>query len=161
MKAGLRFGIAAFAAALAFGGAPALAQNTAAPATNTTAEPPPAETIGPRELEDFSLNGTVTRPAPTAPSRTAPAPGPTPPATTRSRVTAPAPAPRTGVTARDSSPRAPSVTQSLPAPDPFSQPRSLAPADVGPPLEVEPRLAPMPAPMEDLPGDQRANYLPW
>ncbi len=42
-----------------------------------TAEPPPAETgtVGPRELENFSINGTVTQPAPERPG-----PAPAPPA---------------------------------------------------------------------------------
>ena len=51
----MRFGIAAIAAGLLLAAAPSLAQDTTAPATNT-----PSETIGPRELEGFSLNGTVT-----------------------------------------------------------------------------------------------------
>ena len=64
MKAGLRFGITAFAAGLALGPAAALAQSAGQPATNSaTTNTPAADTIGPRELQDFSLNGTVTRPA--------------------------------------------------------------------------------------------------
>ncbi len=70
MKAGLRLGMMAFAAGLLLG-APALAQtlpqNTiqnsnpptrprSAPPTNTTQ---PATTVGPRELQNFSLGGTV------------------------------------------------------------------------------------------------------
>jgi hypothetical protein len=117
MRAGLRFGIAA--AVLAFGQPPALAQDTAAP------PPPPSnstDTIGPRELQNFSLNGSVTRPAPDTPepSRPAPAaiePGTAPPPTGNSiapagraertvaapseptpRAQAPAPAPSTVTT---------------------------------------------------------------
>lgn len=75
MKAGLRFGIAAFAAGLALGPLPALAQTAPDPAAGT----PATESIGPRELQNFSLNGTVTReaeappptPAQRPPSRTA------------------------------------------------------------------------------------------
>ena len=82
----MRFGIAAIAAGLALAGAPALAQEAPAPATNT-----PTETIGPRELEGFSLNGTVTRPAPAQPSRTAPGLVVDPRATARAPQTAPTP----------------------------------------------------------------------
>ena len=79
MKAGLRFGITAFAAGLALGPAAALAQSSGQPATNTTTTNTPAtDTIGPRELQGFSLNGTVTRQAEPAarvpPAR--PQPGP-------------------------------------------------------------------------------------
>jgi hypothetical protein len=71
MKAGRRLGWGfAIVAALAAAPLPLRAQ---------TAEPPPAETgtVGPRELENFSINGTVTQPAPVRP---APAPAPAPPA---------------------------------------------------------------------------------
>lgn len=58
-------GRAMLAMALCAAAAPVVAQDTA------TASPPPAETIGPRELSDFTLNGTVTRRA--APPVEAPA----------------------------------------------------------------------------------------
>jgi hypothetical protein len=159
MRAGLRFGIAAIApiaVALALAAAPALAQNTPAPASNT-----PSETIGPRELEDFSINGTVTRPAPTTPSRTAPAPRPTPPATTRAPATAPARATPPGPTVRDSAPRTPSQTAAQP--DPLSSPPTPAPSDFGPPVDAQPQpgFAPAPAPVEDISDNQQGNYLPW
>jgi hypothetical protein len=156
MRAGLRFGIAAIAAGLLLAGAPSLAQDTTAPATNT-----PSETIGPRELEDFSLNGTVTRPAPTQPSRTAPAPRPTPPGVDRAPATTAAPAPNR--TARDSAPRSPSLTVAQPVPDPFASPPTPAPTDFGPSVDAqpEPGFTPAPAPIEDIPGDQQGSYLPW
>lgn len=46
----------------AFAGS-ALAQDAAAPVDVTAAPPPSADTIGPSQLRDFSLGGTVTRPA--------------------------------------------------------------------------------------------------
>ena len=68
MKAKLRFGIAVFAAGLWLG-SPALAQDAAQP----TCDAPPTDTVGPRELQNFSLDGKVTRPAqPVQPSATAP-----------------------------------------------------------------------------------------
>jgi len=73
------FGGLAAAAALALA-APAVAQNTDAPIDVTAAPPPSAETIGPSQLRDFNLQGTVTRPAdgpagtPAQPADTATAP---------------------------------------------------------------------------------------
>lgn len=52
-------GIAVAVAGVALGRAPALAQSAPAATTNT----PAADAIGPRELQNFSLDGTVTRPA--------------------------------------------------------------------------------------------------
>lgn len=63
MKAAFRFELALVTAAFALGPAAALAQEVPPATTNTTA--PGA--IGPRELQDFSLKGTVTqRPQPAA-----------------------------------------------------------------------------------------------
>jgi hypothetical protein len=56
MRAGLRLGIALAAGAFALFPAPALAQE--APATTNT---PATDAIGPRELQNFTLNGTVTQ----------------------------------------------------------------------------------------------------
>jgi hypothetical protein len=78
------------AAGLWLGPSVALAQNAAQPATNS----PTPETIGPRELQGFSLNGTVTRsaetpsPAPRPPTRQPPLPSG---AAVTSRATLPSP----------------------------------------------------------------------
>ncbi|MBA3512242.1 MAG: hypothetical protein H0T81_10135, partial [Sphingomonas sp.] len=158
MRAGLRFGIAAIAAGLALAGTPALAQNTTAPATNT-----PSETIGPRELEGFSLNGTVTRPAPAAPSRTAPEPRPAP-VTTRAPQTGPTPAPRASPVPRDT-PRAPSVAEAGPPADPLSAPPTPAPGDFGSGFEAQPGFSPTPTPaptpIEDVASDRQGDLMPW
>ena len=73
------------AAALALAsGTPAAAQNQEAPVDVTAAPPPSSETVGPSQLRDFSLQGTVTRPSdrPTTttatPTQPAPAPVSTP-----------------------------------------------------------------------------------
>ena len=64
MRAGLRLGLGLVAAALAFAPAPALAQDTADPGPARPANKAPAtDAIGPRELQNFSIDGTVTRPA--------------------------------------------------------------------------------------------------
>ena len=100
MRAGLRLGLAILAAGLALGQAPAHAQSDSAATSNT----PQPETIGPRELQNFSLPGTVTRPAeqPAAPpSTSAPAPRPV--------RTAPAPPAESGpVRSAQTRPRSPS-----------------------------------------------------
>ena len=76
MKAGKRLGTAFGVAALMLAAAPARAQETPPP----PADEPASNSIGPRELQNFSINGTVTREA-------------EPPAA-QPRVTAPRPAPR-------------------------------------------------------------------
>ena len=64
-------GIAALTAALWLGHATALAQDTNSASSANTAAP---DTIGPRGLEGFSLNGTVTRPADAPAATASPAP---------------------------------------------------------------------------------------
>jgi hypothetical protein len=72
------FGGLAAALALALGG-PAFGQNNDTPVDVTAAPAPSPETIGPSQLRDFNLQGTVTRPAdrpatPAQPATTASAP---------------------------------------------------------------------------------------
>ena len=83
MRAGLRVGFGLVAAALALAPVSAPAQDAGQAATNT----PATDSIGPRELQNFSIEGTVTRqaepqpaarpatatPTPASPSTTAPA----------------------------------------------------------------------------------------
>lgn len=64
MRAGLRLGIAVAAAGLVPGQAPALAQSADQPSSQA----PATEAIGPRELQNFNLQGTVTRPSEPAPA---------------------------------------------------------------------------------------------
>ncbi|MEO5611410.1 MAG: hypothetical protein ABIT68_01410 [Sphingomicrobium sp.] len=143
MRAGLRFGIAASAAALALAPAPLLAQD-AAPVTNT----PATDTIGPRELQNFTLNGTVTRPAPTTPVRTVPVPAP---AATQPRDQAPVPPrPRPAPTS--------SVTTTLPPASPLPQTITPAPTTgLVPSATVEPTpIAP-----EQTSASPTNGYIPW
>ena len=58
MRAVLRLGGVVMAVGLALAPAPLLAQDAA-----TTADPPATDVVGPRDLQNFSLNGTVTRSA--------------------------------------------------------------------------------------------------
>lgn len=68
MRAVTRLGLALFAGAFALTPAAALAQQ-APPPSNT----PAADAVGPSALQNFSLGGTVTRPAEPAPQQAAPA----------------------------------------------------------------------------------------
>jgi hypothetical protein len=165
MRAGSRFGIAAMAAALALASisAPALAQE-AAPADNTIeAAPPPADTIGPRELQNFSINGTVTRPAPEAPSDTTPATGAAQPAPTTAQPGATpgqpgAPAPERSASRSTRAPAATtsSATTALPPSDALTDPQTAAPAgDL-----AQPGFEPA-APSGDLSAGHRTNFVPW
>ena len=75
----MRVNSAILALGLLAGPAPSLAQNSTAPATTAPATNTTADVVGPAQLKDFSLNGTVTRraetPAPApAPTRAQPAP---------------------------------------------------------------------------------------
>ena len=65
MKAVFRLGLAIAAAGLWLGQAPALAQSAPPPTSNT----PATEAIGPAQLQNFNLQGTVTKPADAAPTR--------------------------------------------------------------------------------------------
>ena len=68
--------LVAFIAALALLSAtPAMAQNADAPVDVTAAPPPAAGDVGPSQLRDFNLNGTVTRPS-DRPAAVQPAPAP-------------------------------------------------------------------------------------
>jgi len=67
------------AATIAFAAAPAVAQNSEAPVDVTAAPPPSAGTIGPSQLQNFNLKGTVTKPA-ERPAPIASAPPASPPA---------------------------------------------------------------------------------
>jgi hypothetical protein len=151
MRAGLRFGIAASAIALTLAPAPLLAQE-AAPTTNT----PAADTIGPRELQDFTLNGTVTRPAPTTPARPVPAPATSRPATATPSGTE-APRDRAPSPVRPRSAPASSVTTTLPPASALPEATTSAPADdLAPPPSFEPTPI---SPDETLAGS--TNYVPW
>ena len=70
MRGGLCLAIAVWAAGFVLGPAPLAAQSAPAATTNT----PAADAVGPKELQNFSLSGPVTRPADEPPQRTATAP---------------------------------------------------------------------------------------
>ena len=130
MKSGWRIWIAAAAfAQLALAGA-ASAQNAVTPA-------PPANQndVGPPQLRDFTLNGTVTRPAETRPAPR-PAPAAQPPRAAPSTTTALPPA-RAPTPAPQPAPR--SATVDLPPP---SAAEELPPVAAAPVESIAPTLAP-------------------
>jgi len=146
MRAVLRLGMAIAAAGLWLGQAPALAQSTPPATTNT----PAADSVGPRELQNFNLQGTVSRPA-----ETTPAPRPTAKLEPESVAATPAPQPHAPRrTARTEQPRteaAPPPPATAAAQPPISLP--VTPTAAAP----APAAASLPVPAADVPP---ANLAP-
>lgn len=152
MKAVLRLGMAIAAAGLWLGHAPALAQSTPAATTNT----PASDAIGPAQLQNFNLQGTVTRPTDTPPETR-------PPATTRVAEPAQPPASRQPTAppsraAGAARPRAEapapaaSATRAPPAEIPYTEAGPAAPASLPTiPVETPAELAP----------EQSLSLWPW
>src|SRR3954454_6552452 len=90
MRAGLRRKAVLLAGGLLLVPGPALAQQTAPATTNT-----PADSIGPSELQNFSLPGTKTRPAEQPPATPPAATAPSRPKEPAATATEPQPARRT------------------------------------------------------------------
>ena len=150
MRAGVRFGILASAMALALAPVAALGQD-AAPATNT----PATDTIGPRELQDFTLNGTVTRAAPAQPA--APAPVTRRPESS-DRANNPPPRDRASSPARPRSEPAPSLTATPPPANALPEADVLAPTP-GPAAQSNPE--PTPIAPENTTASPSSGYVPW
>jgi hypothetical protein len=185
MRAVSRFGTLLLAGALAFAPAAALAQQAPAPASDT----PATDAIGPRELQNFSLNGTVTRAADQpVPVATAPKSGQqrsgaqsaqstAQPATSRTETAAapaartpaptPSPAPRQVETAAADTPRAAAPEHS---PEPLRQSQPASSVTVALPslgdsagsgsAAASPGFAPEPA-TGTLAPEHRFPVLPW
>lgn len=151
MRGARRFAIAALTAGLLLVPSAALAQDATPPASSA-----PADAVGPRELQNFSLSGTVTRPADQPPTRATPAashPGETAvvartPTRSAARHTEIAPASRatavqeTPQQAAADQPQQPQqdtttpVATSLPAAEPTAP--NLTPDSVSPPSSLGP-----------------------
>ena len=169
MRPGLRILIAAAAVAQTLVAGSALAQDAQPAATA-----PPAETVGPRELRNFQLNGTVTRPAETAPAP-APAPATRPAPAATDAAPAPrsqAPAPATTEPARARADRAAqsqapaparSVTIDLPPPTPSADLPTpvVAPVDEPTAGGSDRAFAPDPEPATLGIGTDGPSTLPW
>ena len=168
MRAVSRFWKALAAGALALGAWPALAQQAPAPTTNTSA----VDTIGPRELQNFSLNGTVTRAAdqPVAVSpRTRPARAEPKPAAATAEQTPPSEAPAVA----SPKPRRPAVTTLAQTQSARTPPAETA-ADTSPSLVLPqiatatpaasthpPTLVADPVPPGTLSTEHKFALMPW
>ena len=162
MKAALRLGVAFWAAGLALAPAPALAQD-AESATNT----PATDSIGPRELQGFSLEGTVTRPADPPPAaQQAPAvraPATRPPAQERTAASTPSSTTERPAEARIAA-SSPAAEIPRPAPQASTAPRRSSITVNLPP--VTGNLTPAAAASSDFPVDEPAlapqeNFSLW
>ncbi len=145
------------------GASPAAAQDNLANATVVTPAPAPApDTVGPEQLRDFSLPGTVTRRT-EPPVANSVAPRAAEPEAERP---APArPAPRPSAIRPVAPPVARSVTIALPPPDPLTRRPTLAPpiAETTAPPAVSSSGASdaVVAPPPDMSGSSGFSRLPW
>lgn len=160
MRAGLRFETILLAGGLLILPAAALAQNTTEPATTNT---PATDAIGPRELQNFSLPGTRTRPAEQAPAPTTTAQQPVARTPDAAVATAPSPRPASR-TANDrpasrqaqSVPASPSPTQS--ASPPAATVQAMPSAQNPPTTQPTAGAAPAPATFEP---ERKPPFLSW
>ena len=181
MRAVSRFGTALLGGTLALVPATALAQEAPPPASDT----PATDAIGPRELQNFSLNGTVTRAADqpvavapskarqprtdaqSAPASSQPAPSRTETASAPAeRTPTPTPSPRQVETASANAPTAPAPGRS---PEPLGQSQPASSVTVALPSlsdsagsspAASPGFAPEPA-TGTLAPEHRISVFPW
>jgi hypothetical protein len=172
MRAGLRLGFGLVVATLAFAPLSALAQDAGQATTNT----PATDSIGPRELQNFSIDGTVTRQAepqpaarpPARPAAATPTPANSSTATGARRVVqsgpeatpAPQPERREAVRQAPEAPRAGEPASAVTVARPRLQddlPRggNAAAVPAASPGFVEPEAAGTLAP------DRKISFLPW
>src|SRR3954453_13248330 len=159
MRAILRRMTVLLAAALCVPSAAAHAQNTIEPATTNT---PATDSIGPRELQNFSLPGTTTRPADQPATTPTPTPSPSreaTPVTAAPRSTAAAP-PASRVASRqppavtppaEQAPQATAVSPSLQLPAAPTPEPPLVSTPAAKPAEPPGTVAPAP----------NFSFLPW
>lgn len=159
--------IGGLATAMALGlGVPALAQDSDAPIDVTAAPPPSAETIGPSQLRDFNLQGTVTRPA-DQPAATPAHPATTASAPPRSGEAVPAEAAESADQISSPGPVPPRATTTSQSSSSTNAPVGQAPITPSLPLEVTTNPAPQPGPDSDtrIPSARNSgsNFLslPW
>ena len=132
--------------------APAMAQNADAPVDVTAAPPPAAGDVGPSQLRDFNLNGTVTRPS-DRPAAVQPAPTPratTPVATQPDRATTTVRDAPARTTARTTQP---SVASPVPTPPTLPDVSQPVPGSIVAPLPaLEVSTSPDPAALPTASG---------
>lgn len=135
MRGALRLGTMIWTAGLLLAPADASAQDSAPAASTNT---PAADAVGPRELQDFSLPGNVTRPAEPVAER----PAAEKPATAQRTEAAPARA------------ETPAAADRVPAQRPRT---AMAPAPAPAPAQAPPDLTPQPLPTMPAPVPQQAS----
>jgi len=147
--------------------APVPAQNTTEPATTNT---PATDSVGPRELQNFSLPGTTTRPGEQAPVVAPAVPAPQPRTETAQPVaksTSATPARRTASRETPAQPVATSIAPppetQAPAPSgarplPNGKATAALQPSFGPPL---PSAMNQEQPSSALPPERNVNFLPW
>jgi hypothetical protein len=179
MRAGLRLGFAVLAAGLTLGAAPLLAQSIPQSTTNT----PSSDSIGPKELQNFSLDGTVERraePAPVPRSTTPPAsarpaggsragaasaPPPTAPVAERPTIAAESPRPRS-FTSEPPTPVAQALQRPRQAPPSSSVTVALPPLGESPvsgslPPAAAPSSSVFPSAPNGLDAQRQLPLWPW
>lgn len=172
MKARLRMGLAVWAMALVVAPSSVVAQNSVAPPLAESAPPAAANAVGPAQLRDFSLKGTVTRqaePAPVAPARPTPQPS-QPAATTATRQQA-APAQQREVPATTAADRPAQAVASRQAAPPATMTFDLPPVAAGNPTTpasgsstapaFAPSALPRSAPASGAALAEGPSTLPW
>lgn len=161
-------GVLALAAGLALAPEASLAQdaNTQAPASDT----PATDAVGPRDLQNFTLNGTVTRPAdPVAvPRGAARAPAPTPrPEAAQSTTASSAPATPSRPVERAPTRTAEAQPSPTPSPAPVNPPAERPSSSITaalPPISASPVSASAPSelpPAETLAPEHKLLLWPW
>jgi len=172
MRAVWRLAILVLAAGLALGPAPALAQDAASPS-----DTPATDAIGPRDLQNFTLNGTVTRPAdatavPSRPNNrpAAQAPRQDPTATTAAAQPQPSPstqrsAGREPTRVADTQPERQVAASRLPASTPAERPSSSVTTSLPPiddaPVSTAPTSAALTTTADGLGAEHRLLLWPW
>jgi hypothetical protein len=177
MRAVWRLGMMAFAAGLMLAPLPALAQDAAT--ATTPSSTPATDAVGPRDLQNFTLNGTVTRSAdPVAvPRSTAPRPTAQPPRENNAPLASASPAPRSGTRENRPVGREPirrAAAESAPAPAPAAPPplERTSAAQPGssvtvalPPIDEAPvstaAAATLAPPTDTLDDQHRLLLWPW
>jgi len=134
---------AAAALALALGG-PAVAQNRDAPVDVTAAPPPSSETIGPSQLQNFNLQGTVTRPA-ERPAATSAQPAPSAPEPVASAPAGTVRSPSLGAPANRTSDVRPQPSRPAASQPPLDTPVGSDNVTPSLPLDVTTNPAPQPS----------------
>ena len=169
MRAGLRWTMVLLGGALVLLPYSALAQSTASTQTAQPTDTPPAsDAIGPRELQNFSLKGSVTKPADqqpaptitTAPARRATSSVAATPKGPQRRLVQDLSPSRETATARASVSARTTVAQATAPAAPAPVQQSVTPAPAPAPFAATPTPS-FPSVPETLAPEHKLSFLPW